>query len=173
MTGTPFIQKALDWLRSQPFRFHWALVLLMAVIIPVLTKHTEKPGEFYPFSNFPMYSRFAPDTYYVYVTDLQDKPIAVGMTFGTAISNVKKAYDRKLINLKKEAGGKGRKADLPAEVKRVAADEVLHWLADNAPSKELVKSHTGLRLVEVNVTYRDGHVSKSGHQVGEIQLTGS
>lgn len=167
------MQKALDWLRGQPFRFHWALVLLMAVIIPVLTMHTEKPGEFYPFSNFPMYSRFAPDTYYVYVTDLQDKPIAVGMTFGTAISNVKKAYDRKLINLKKEAGGKGRKADLSAEVKRVAADEVLHWLADNAPSKNLVKTHAGLRLFEVNVTYRDGHVSKSGRQVGEIQLKGS
>jgi len=172
VTDTHFTQRIFSWLQRQPFRFHWALVLLMAVVIPVLTRHTEKPGEFYPFSNFPMYSRFAPDTYYVYVTDLQDKPIAVAMTFGTAISNVKKAYDRKLTNLKKDVGGKGRKADLPPEVKRVAADEVLHWLADNSPSKELVKVHSGLRLHEVNVTYRDGRVSKSERQVGEIQLTG-
>lgn len=145
----------------------------MAVIIPFLTRHTEKPGEFYPFSNFPMYSRFAPDTYYVYVTDLQDKPVAVGMTFGTAISNVKKAYDRKLTNSKKEAGGKGRKMDLPAEIKRVAADDVLHWLTDNATDPNIVKAHGGLRLHEVNVMYRDGRVSKTERQVGEIKFTGT
>ena len=170
VTDTSRIHTMLDWLRRQPFRFHWGLVLLMAVIIPVLTRHTDKPGEFYPFSNFPMYSRFSPDTYYVYVTDLNDDPIAVGGTFGTAISNVKKAYDRKLTNLKKESGAKGKKADLPLEVKRVAADEVLHWLVENATNKEALKTRSGLRLHEVNVKYRDGQVAKAGKQVGEIQL---
>jgi len=173
VTDPSRFQTACEWLRRQPFRFHWALVLLMAVIIPILTRHTEKPGEFYPFSNFPMYSRFAPDTYYVYVTDLQDKPVPVGATFGTAISNVKKAYDRKLTNLKKESGTKDKKIDMPLETKRVAADEVLHWLAENAPDKRSLNSHAGLRLYEVNVMYREGRVSKAGRQVGEIKLPGS
>ena len=173
VTDSSIMQRIFLWLRRQPFRLHWGLVLLMAVVIPFLTRHTEKPGEFYPFSNFPMYSRFSPDTYYVYVTDLMDQPIPVGSTFGTAISNVKKAYDRKLTNLKKDSGAKAKKADLPLEVKRVAADEVLHWLTENAPNKDAVKTRGGLRLHEVNVTWRDGRVSKSGRQVGEIQLTGS
>ena len=95
------------------------------------------------------------------------------MTFGTAISNVKKAYDRKLTNSKKEADGKGRKMDLPAEIKRVAADDVLHWLTDNTTDPNIVKAHGGLRLHEVNVMYRDGRVSKTERQVGEIKFTGT
>lgn len=163
----------LHALAAIPHRLHWALVLLMAVVIPVLTKRTEKPGEFYPFSNFPMYSRFSPDTYYVFVTDLNDQPIAVGNTFGTAVSNVKKMYDRKLINLKKEAGGKIKKADLPDAVKRIAADEVLHWLADNAHNREVMKERSGLRLHQVDVIFKEGRVSKSSRQVGEIQFPGT
>jgi hypothetical protein len=160
-------------LAAIPHRLHWALVLLMAVVIPVLTKRTEKPGEFYPFSNFPMYSRFSPDTYYVFVTDLNDQPIAVGNTFGTAVSNVKKMYDRKLINLKKEAGGKIKKADLPDAVKRIAADEALRWLADNAHNREVIKERSGLRLHQVDVIFKDGRVSKSSRQVGEIYFPGT
>ena len=57
-------------LRRLPFRFHWALVLLMGAVIPLITAKTDKPGEFYPFSNFPMYSSFEPDTYHVYITYL-------------------------------------------------------------------------------------------------------
>lgn len=167
------MQPLLHLLTAIPHRLHWALVLLMALVIPVLTMRTEKPGEFYPFSNFPMYSRFAPDTYYVFVSDLNDEPIAVGNTFGTAISNVKKAYDRKLTNFKKEAGGKGKKADLPAATKRIAADEVLRWLTDNAPDREVVRAHSGLRLHQVDVIFKDGRVSKSSRQVGEIHFTGT
>lgn len=140
----------------------------MAFVIPALTAHTEKPGEFYPFSNFPMYSRFAPDTYYVYVTDLKNQPVAVGPTFGIAISNVKKAYDRKLTRLKEESGAKLKKVDLPAEMKSLAAGEVLNWLTENAPQPDAVRALGGIRLHEVTVLYRDGRVSKNEHQVGEV-----
>lgn len=159
-------------LSHMPHRLHWTLVVLMAVVIPAATRRTEKPGEFYPFSNFPMYSRFAPETYYVFVTDLKDEPIAVGRTFGTAISNAKKSYDQKLTNLKKKAGGKGRKADLPDEARRVAADEVLRWLAESAPDRALVRTHGGLRLHHVDVIFKDGQVSKHSRQVGEIHFDG-
>lgn len=171
VNASPDTRGIFPWLKRQPFLFHWVLVVLMAFVIPLLTRSTEKPGEFYPFSNFPMYSRFSPDTYYVFVSDNDDKPIAVGPTFGIAISNVKKAYDRKLTNLKKEIGGKGRKADLPAEKKRVAADEVLHWLTDNAPNPAAVKARAGLRLHEVAIVFKDGRVSKTQSQVGEVRFT--
>lgn len=165
--------RCLSWLQRQPFRFHWLLCVLMAFVIPALTARTEKPGEFYPFSNFPMYASFSPGTYYVYVSDLHDKPIAVGTTFGIAISNVKKAYDRKLTTLKEQASGKGKRADLPLEMKRIAADAVLNWLTENSPNPAVVKTLGGIRLHEVNVTYRDGRVSKDGRQVGEVRFPNS
>lgn len=37
--------------------------------------------ETYPFSHFPMYSRFHPRTWYVYVTDAEDAPLATKPTF--------------------------------------------------------------------------------------------
>jgi hypothetical protein len=82
---------------------HWAVVILMGLLIPLLTARTEKPGEFYPFSNYPMYDSFEPATYYVYVTDGADKPVGIGMTFGVAGSDVKKAFDRKLTEAKTAA----------------------------------------------------------------------
>ena len=162
----------LSRVRNGPFFFHWVLVLLMAVIIPVLTAKTDKPGEFYPFSNFPMYSRFEPETYYVYVTDLQDHPVAVGPTFGIAISNVKKAYDRKLTNLKASVGGGKRKADLPPEIKEVAARDVLQWLADNAPKDKRagIQALGGLKLQHVEIEYDQSAVHKTTTCAGTLQF---
>jgi hypothetical protein len=173
LNARDFMSQLLSRLRGIPFRFHWIVVILMAFVIPALTAKTEKPGEFYPFSNFPMYSRFAPDTYYVYVTDLNNVALPSGGLFGTSVSNVKKAYDRKLTNFKAEAGGKGKKADLPLEKKKEAADEVLHWLAKNAPDAEKVRALGGLRLHQVDVVFKNGKVSKSVTQVGEIQFSKS
>ena len=171
VTARQYLTTFTHWIRALPFRYHWVIVLLMTFIIPALTAKTEKPGEFYPFSNFPMYSRFSPDTYYVYVTDLQNKPVAAGHLFGTSVSNVKKAYDRKLTNFKKEAGGKGKKADLPIAKKNEAANEVLKWLADNSPVPDQVKALGGIRLHQVDVVFKDGEVSKSEFQVGELSFT--
>ena len=72
--------------------------------------------------------------------------------------------------LKKEAGGKGKKADLPTEKKKMAADEVLLWLTENAPDPTSVKAHAGLRLHEVSIVFQEGRVSKIQAQVGEVRF---
>jgi hypothetical protein len=146
----------------------WCLVLLMAWIIPRLTRKTEKPGEWYPFSSFPMYSKFEPATYYVFVTDLADKPIALSDVFGASTSNVKKAYDRKLINLKKASGDKARRTELSLEVRRSAAIDVLQWLATSAAKQAQVQALGGLRLHQVDIAFLDGQVTKTTLPVGEI-----
>lgn len=157
-------------LLSPSLRFHWLLVLLMAIVIPVLTARTEKPGEFYPFSNFPMYSRFAPDTYYVYVTDLNDKPVPIGRTFNIASSDVKKAYDRRLDAIKKSTGQKARRKEMSLELRARAAEEVLRWLTDNSQNPDAVKAIGGIRLHQADVTYQDGRVKQKVERVGEIQF---
>jgi hypothetical protein len=153
------------------FRYHWFLVLLMGIAIPLLTAKTEKPGEFYPFSNFPMYSTFEPETYYVYVTDAADKPLPIGTLFGKSPSDVKKIYDRKLTALKPREKGK-RKMELSAPLKAEAANETLQWLEENIAkeNKDKLFALGKLRLHEVVITYADGVIRKSDTLTGERAL---
>lgn len=153
------------------FHYHWFLVLLMGIAIPLLTAKTEKPGEFYPFSNFPMYSTFEPETYYVYVTDGAGKPIAIGTLFSKSPSDVKKIYDRKLTALKPREKGK-RKMDLSLPLKAEAAGETLQWLEDNISNarRSELQALGKLRLHEVVIVYRDGAITKSDIIIGERLL---
>jgi hypothetical protein len=146
-----------------------ALVLLTAVILPLLTARTDKPGEFYPFSNFPMYSSFDEETYYVYLTDLQDKPLNVAELFGTPLSNVKKSYDGRLMQLKKETGSKLLKAQLPTPLKEQAAQETLSLIVKNAPLAQRARIATlsGLRLHQVDLRLSQGRIVKESHPLTE------
>ncbi|MCP5558010.1 MAG: hypothetical protein H7A55_09685 [Verrucomicrobiaceae bacterium] len=157
-------------LQRLPFKLHWFLVLLMAFVIPALTARTDKPGEFYPFSNFPMYSSFEPATYFVYVTDEKDQDLRMGPLFGRAPSDVKKVYDRKLNDAKKAHGGKVKKADLPPEIRAEAAQTVLQWLIDNMPDKSPLAPAKGLRLHRVDIVFTDGAVKQTTQLEGEIAL---
>lgn len=157
-------------LRRLPFRFHWALVILMGAVIPLITAKTDKPGEFYPFSNFPMYSSFEPDTYLVYITDLEDKPLAISPVFGTSASDIKKTYDRKLGELKPRAPKGTRKADLPAPLKQEAAAETLAALVKRiSPSPHFI-GKTGLRLHQVDIHYDGDLLTQRSTPVGQITL---
>lgn len=153
------------------FHYHWFLVLVMGIAIPLLTAKTEKPGEFYPFSNFPMYSTFEPETYYVYVTDGAGKPIAIGTLFSKSPSDVKKIYDRKLTALKPREKGK-RKMELSMPLKAEAAGETLQWLEDNISNarRSELQALGKLRLHEVVIVYRDGAITKSDIIIGERLL---
>lgn len=157
-------------LKKLPFKVHWILVLLMAIVIPALTARTDKPGEFYPFSNFPMYSSFEPAAYFVYVTDESDQDLRMGPLFGRAPSDVKKVYDRKLNDAKKAHGGKIKKADLPPEIRAEAAKTVLQWLVDNTPDKTQLTGTKGLRLHRVDIVFEDGHVKQTTQLEGTLSL---
>lgn len=162
-------QTAQTW-KWGAFAPHWAVVILMGLVIPFLTRNTDKPGEFYPFSNYPMYSSFEPETYYVYVTDGSDKPVAMGKVFGVASSDVKKTFDRKLNDAKKAAGNKVRKADLPMEVQAEAGREVLKWLQANAPVPQRpgIAALGVIRLYRMDVKYDGDKLTKTPRQVGEV-----
>jgi hypothetical protein len=161
----------MRYLSRLRFRYHWFLVVLMGAIIPFATSNTEKPGEFYPFSNFPMYSRFEPETYYVYVTGGKGEIVPVGPMFGRSISDVKKTYDRKLSNLKKSIKGV-RKIDMPAEKKREAATDCLQWLVEITPpaNGEKLKALGMINMHEVQIEYVDGKINKTDTLVGSLPM---
>ena len=152
-------------------KYHWFLVVLMAGVIPLLTLRTEKPGEFYPFSNFPMYSTFEPETYYVYVTGGKGEIVPISPLFGRSISDLKKTYDRKLSVLKKSVKGV-RKINLPADKKTEAARDALQWLLDITPAakKDRVRSFSPLSLHEVQIKFRDSKIGKDDVIVGTLPV---
>ncbi len=161
------MKRVADWWRRQPLKLLWLLVLLSAVVLPRLQRKQSKPGEFYPFSNFPMYSSFSPSTYYVYVTDLNDQPVPVTLLTGKVLSNLKKQYDTELKQQKQKAGGI-RQADLPVAARREAGEVVLRWLRPFAHQDQLAKLR-GLRLKEVTITYEEAGIQKRELDVGEVR----
>ena len=146
-----------------PFRHMTVLVVALFVI-----------KEQFPFSNFPMYSRFEPETYYVYVTSEKGDIVPVGPMFGRSISDVKKAYDRKLSNLKKSIKGV-RKIDMPADKKKDAAVECLQWLVEITPpaNGEKLKALGTIHLHEVQIEYVDRKINKSDTLVGSLPTQSS
>lgn len=157
-----------DWWRWQPFKLLWLLVLLTAFVIPRLQRKQPKPGEFYPFSNFPMYSSFAPSTYYVYVTDLNDNPVPVTRLTGKVLSNLKKQYDTELKRQKQKASGL-RQAELPLPARQEAGATVLRWLLPFAHPEALQKLG-GLRLKEVTILHGADGIQKNTLAVGEVRV---
>jgi hypothetical protein len=150
----------------------WGLVLFSGVIMPLLTARTAKPGEFYPLSNFPMYKSFEDETYYVYVSDLSDRVLNVGQLFGLPISNAKKIYDNGLDDLKKETRSKEKRAQMPLVYRAQAAEQTLALLIKNAPMERRphISTLSGLRLHQVDLSYKDGRIQKVSQPVGELVL---
>ncbi len=155
------------WWRQQPLKLLWLLVLLTAAVIPLLQREQPKPGEFYPFSNFPMYASFSPSTYYVYVTDLRDAPVPVTLLTGKVLSNLKKQYDTELKRQKQKTGA-GSQADLPQAVRQEAGKVVLNWLLPFV-HQDMLNELGGLRLKEVTITYEGGKIRKRELEVGEVR----
>ncbi|MCB1227538.1 MAG: hypothetical protein KDK99_17095 [Verrucomicrobiales bacterium] len=161
------LQRVVAWLHRQPLKFLWLLVLWMAFVLPWLQRDQNKPGEFYPFSNLPMYSSFAPSTYYVYVTDLADQPVAIKFLSGQVLSNIKKTYESELKKQKSKAGGSIKLADLPIEKRHEAGNATLHWLVPFCHADQLAQLG-GLRLRQVSIDYREGRIEKTELPVGEV-----
>lgn len=159
------LRRCYAWL---PCKLHWFFVLLTAAVIPWLTHlHADKAqrGEWYPFSNFPMYSDFEKQAYYVYVTDLADQPLSVGSNFGRAPSDVKKAYDRMLKETAKRLDKPSKK--LSAEERRPVAEALLRELREHS-RPEAPAARAGLRLHQVDILLQDGRIVEQASIAGEL-----
>lgn len=109
---------------STASRRWWQRIPMIRVI--VLTIAMLLMGEQFPFSYFPMYSSFDPQTDYYFVTSEEGKPLACVETFGTSTANVKKMYRSRLRELV-AAHGVGETDATPQERERVG-EEMLVYL---------------------------------------------
>jgi len=157
-----------QWSLSYPFKLHWFFVLLTAAIVPFLTRNEKVKmyrGEWYPFSNFPMYSKFEDTAYYVYVTDRQDQPVAIYPTFTTWASAVKKMYDAKIKTI--AAHLKKPSKALTADEVRPAAQAVLTQLRKESRTPDEVQKHAGYRLYAMDIWLEEGQIVKQPRLLGE------
>jgi hypothetical protein len=172
--------KIYQWLLRIP-RFHWFFVFLTGVLVPYLTRNNpdkNQRGEWYPFSNFPMYSTFEDTAYYVYVTDVTDKPLALVPAFGRTGSEVKKLYNgflnEEVNRLKQQARNRGEKyskgkVQMTGEECRPAGDATLRQLLETAKSQGEARRHPGLRLHQVDITLEKGAIVRRTKTVGELR----
>jgi hypothetical protein len=176
------LTKIHQWLLWVPHKFHWSFVLLTGALIPFLTRNNPDPkqhGEWYPFSNFPMYSTFEDTAYYVSVTDLNDKPLALVPTFGKTGSELKKLYDLLLKDeikrLKADAAARGEKYrkriyQMDGAECRPAGDAALTQIRDTASDQTQAHTHSGFRLYQTDITLQNGNIVQRPKLVGEVRL---
>jgi hypothetical protein len=117
-------------------------------------------GEQYPFSSYPMYSSFSHDTYYIYLADRFDRPIAAQLKLGVSTARMKKIYDSQLRKdarlLKKPI------REMSASDRANAADYLLSYLRKVPRAKTLLP---GLRIYDVGLFLKEGRIEKESRLV--------
>lgn len=137
----------------------------------VITAVSLRVEEQYPFSHFPMYRNFSDLTYYIYVTDGEDNPVAVESLTNNRTTRLKKIYDDELEPIRLEL--RKRRAELTPEERRPAGEHTLRWLVENSPQhgrRALAEIGT-LRFYHVNITVVGDAVGELEHElIAEIEV---
>ena len=104
-------------------------------------------GEWYPFSNFPMYSKLGEEVELIYLTDEGDRPLPMDEVVRTGSGTVKKMYEREL----KRVGGEGGVAE-----RARAGGAVLETLMGRLRRRVLPTGVVGVRLYRREVALVEG-----------------
>lgn len=152
---------------------HALFPMLVLVVFSLIVDET------YPFSDFPMYSRFPAYTEYYYFADGEGEPLPTKDCFGVSASAMKKMYVnrvKKLASKKtKESGQRVGGSELSVEEQRAIGDEVLDYLLPRGEKKDWWKENRPdvIRLIRVDIrrTDKEGLV-ETPRVVVERQLKG-
>src|SRR5215470_18604861 len=118
----------MRWLRRVPCKLMLATILIGLAV-----------GEWYPFSSFPMYSRFAPQAWYVFVTDGSDQVVPTQPYFGVSAMPLRRMFETRALALR-AAGASVQEAETQAAV------DLLRYLRAEARPQSGVGAPSGLRL---------------------------
>jgi len=127
-------------------------------LVLFLTAASLALGEFYPFSHYPMYSRFKGVEYYLYITDGADRPIACA-NFHTSAPKLKKRFNGRLKKL--AALEDTRERNVSAEGLARIGRETLDSYLDTAERTGPMAAVRELKLVLVDIGYEDDAIVKS------------
>lgn len=135
----------------------WVLVILNLLI-----------KESFPFSHFPMYSKFSKFTYYIFITDETGEPIPMRDNFGIRPTFLKKIYitEVKLAN----PGGLPMTA-LPETVLNRAGLALLERVRQFPKSREIAAGKfRKLRLYQMNLYLENGTIRREKRFIAEAAV---
>jgi hypothetical protein len=132
-------------------------------------KDSVKEAEFYPLSSFPMYSKFSSNPIYVYLTDVNDDPIACHKRLGVLASELKKKYDKELRIVAKREGTTSI-SKLAPRLKAEAGMVTLRWLRKERATEAIAEQNIGPILLHEVILRRDegNEITKAITLVGEL-----
>ena len=119
--------------------------------------------EQYPFSNFPMYSRFSRDTDYVFLATETGKPLPSFQTIGISTATLKKMFESELRIARRL---RGKSADL-AESKRMAADRLLARFRAADKAGTIGDLPAVVRLYQVRIQLATSRINKETTLIAE------
>lgn len=158
----------MDVTRRQPLMTLWSRIPFRAMLVLVLALYLIR--EQFPFSNFPMYSNISEEADVTFVTDQNDKPIAMKGLFKTSSGTSKKMYKKELGIITSQTGRDSEQAT--AEERAQAGKAVLDMLLPRLISKAVPPGTTALRF-QVR-TFRAGVSPEGGdapEKLAEFTLT--
>ena len=142
--------------KNIPYKFMLILILLSLWL-----------GEWYPISNFPMYSTFSHSNNFIYISDGQDQPISLESEFGFRTAFIKKIYDSRLRNLKNQ-----NNINHNINKRAKAGEDLLKYIVNERnPKVNNYTNYNKLKLWNVIVTIKNNQIVQKQKLITELQLS--
>lgn len=130
--------------RALPCKLMLATIVLCAIV-----------RDWYPFSPFPMYAAFAPQAWYVSVTDASDRPVPTQVAFGIGAMPLRRLFETRVLALR--AAGLTE----PQAEARAAIDLLRFLVAEARPARSELAASPPLRLWRTVCRVEGGHAMRS------------
>ncbi len=121
--------------------------LIVATVLCLLLQ------ENYPFSDFPMYSSFASNSSYVFVSDREGEPLPVESLAGVRTSKLKKIFMSHLRDHREALEASGVEIHgfqfMTLEQRTPSGRYALEWLVENSRDREALAPHRPLQFTQV------------------------
>lgn len=147
---------ALERIAAQARRFPCKLLVVTVLLLL-------GAGEWYPLSNYPMFASIDPVSWYVYVTDANDRPLAIQPHFGVSAGVLRRMYRTHC-----EARRGASEGGAPGMLDAAAGQAVLEFLLRSRRPAEASRSPSRIRLWHAAVSQADGRIVRHAELVAEV-----
>lgn len=145
----------------------WVAAVPAILPLLILTAACLLIREQYPFSDFPMYSRFGRSTYYVYLAQGDGRPLPSYHTIGVSTATLKKVFDSELGQQAKRLGT--RRGRLSLDDRRAVAERVLTEFRRAEADGRIGDLPEVFQLYEVRVRLAAAGLQKETQLLAEVR----
>ena len=141
-------------------------LVLLLIVLSLVLKNPDGRAEFYPFSNYPMYSQFDESDYFVYIADQNGEALPSKATFRITTPKIKKRFKKELKKVADKLDIKKSEVD-GADLERVAVT-TLKSLNNAVPDHPRVAGLSELQLIYVDLLREGDAIVIKERKIGSI-----